>query len=66
MPIEFARPETGTVTERLARNGIVVLPHLVEGETLAGMQRAFAHALGRLRINLCSWYEKSEVHRDMV
>ena len=66
MHTHAAEPAATSVTDQLARDGIVVLPRFIEGEPLAGMQHAFAHALARPRINLVSGYEKSELHRDMV
>lgn len=66
MLTETRAPQTASVADRLTRDGIVVLPRFLEGARLEGMQRAFSHALGRLRVNLCSGYEKSETLRDMV
>ena len=51
----------------LERDGIVLLPGFVSGSRLASMQKAFRHALDRLRLNVSSpGYEKSERFRDMV
>lgn len=54
------------VVRDLERDGIVVLPAFASGARLAGMQSAFGRVLGRLRVNVASGYEKTEVHRDMV
>lgn len=55
-----------SVVQRLEADGIVLLPGFLEGQHLAAMQAAFRQALGRLRINVASGFEKSELYRDMV
>lgn len=50
----------------LNRNGIVMLPTLLNHEQLAGMQRAFEARLHRLRWNNFDGYEKTEPYRHMI
>ncbi len=66
MLAQTAEPATESLSDRLSEDGIVVLPGFIQGEQLAGMQRGFAHALGRMRVNVTAGFEKSEVYRDMV
>jgi hypothetical protein len=54
------------VTAELEREGIVVLPGLVGGESLRGMQRAFEARLTRMRWNDADGYEKTERYRHMI
>jgi hypothetical protein len=58
--------ESARILHQLERDGVVVLPGFVSGARLAGMQRAFAHALQRLKVNTTAGFEKSELLRDMV
>jgi hypothetical protein len=50
----------------LEQDGIVLLPELLSKEQLAGMQRAFALRLRRLRWNDFDGYQKTERYRHMV
>jgi ectoine hydroxylase-related dioxygenase (phytanoyl-CoA dioxygenase family) len=65
-------PETAPATsasqllDRLNTDGIAILPSFVQGETLAGMQRAFESRLQRLRWNNFEGYEQTERFRLMV
>lgn len=52
--------------DRLNTDGIAILPSFVQGETLAGMQRAFESRLQRLRWNNFDGYEQTERFRLMV
>ncbi len=52
--------------ERLDEDGIVVVPDLLSPNQLAGMQRAFASRLKRLRWNDFDGYEQTELYRHMV
>ena len=54
------------VLGQLEQSGIVVLPGFVQGEMLAGMQRAFELRLKRLRWNNFDGYERTERFRLMV
>ena len=58
--------EAAPVLARLEQDGIAILPGFLSGERLAGMRRAFEHALQQLRLNTTPGYEKTEIHRDMV
>jgi hypothetical protein len=59
-------PHTDDLSDRLDRDGIVVLPNLLTPKQLEGMQRAFASRLLRLRWNNFEGYEKTEPYRHMV
>ena len=50
----------------LEADGIVQLPALLRPDQLAGMQRAFASRLKRLRWNDFEGYEQTELYRHMV
>ncbi len=50
----------------LRSNGIVALPTLVSPDQLAGMQRAFAARLLRIRWNNFDGYEKTEPYRHVI
>ncbi len=50
----------------LEERGIVLLPNLLTGEQLSGMQRTFEARLRRLRWNNFDGYEKTELYRHMV
>ena len=54
------------ISEQLEKDGVVVLPGLLAGETLRSMQLAFASRLRRLRWNDVDGYEKTERFRHMV
>src|SRR5262245_38608846 len=54
------------LTTELNERGIVLLPDLLTGEQLRGMQTAFAARLRRLRWNDVDGYEKTESYRHMV
>jgi Phytanoyl-CoA dioxygenase (PhyH) len=51
---------------QLETDGITILPNLLAPEQLAGMQRAFAARLRRLRWNNFEGYQKTEPYRHMV
>src|SRR5436305_116367 len=53
-------------SKRLEQDGIVVIPGLLSGEMLRGMQAAFARRLRRPRWNNADGYEKTERFRHMV
>ncbi|MGH7717449.1 MAG: phytanoyl-CoA dioxygenase family protein [Gemmatimonadaceae bacterium] len=55
-----------SITQELEEKGIVVLPELVKGEQLRGMQEAFASRLRRIRWNNVDGFEKTERYRHMV
>jgi hypothetical protein len=50
----------------LETNGIAVLPSLLSGEQLRGMQRAFESRLRRMRWNNFDGYLKTERYRHMI
>jgi len=50
----------------LDRDGITALPPLVNATQLAGMQRAFAARLRRMRWSSSDGYERTEIYRHMV
>jgi Phytanoyl-CoA dioxygenase (PhyH) len=54
------------LTQQLERHGIALLSNLVRGGQLAGMRRAFAARLKRLRFNDVDGYEMTERYRHMV
>jgi len=54
------------ISEQLEKDGVVVLPGFLAGETLRSMQLAFASRLRRLRWNDVDGYEKTERFRHMV
>jgi len=49
-----------SLAEQLQREGVVLLPGLVTGEQLAGMQRSFDQRLRHQRWNDCDGYEKTD------
>jgi len=57
---------TTTVLEQLERDGVAVLSGFIQGEQLAGMQRAFESRLQRMRWNYFEGYERTERFRHMV
>jgi len=57
---------TATVLEQLERDGVAVLSGFIQGEQLAGIQRAFASRLQRMRWNYFEGYERTERFRHMV
>ena len=59
-------PQVDDLFSRLEKDGIVVLPDLVQPEALRAMQRAFASRLRRLRCNNLDGYQKTEPYRHMV
>ena len=58
--------ESTELSAQLDRDGILLLPRLVNDEQLAGMQKAFAARLNRLRWNNFDGYEKTEPYRHMI
>lgn len=58
--------QSGELCAKLERDGILTLPRLLSDEQLAGMQRAFAARLERLRWNNFEGYEKTEPYRHMI
>lgn len=63
---EIVASESDELCARLERDGIVPLPRLLNDEQLAGMQRAFAARLERLRWNNFEGFEKTEPYRHMI
>jgi hypothetical protein len=57
---------TSRLAKELEHKGIVVVGDLLRPEQLAGMQRAFARRLRRLRWNNFDGYEKTERYRHLV
>jgi hypothetical protein len=55
-----------SLAEQLERDGIVLIPDLLDGAQLTGMQKAFAARLARLRWNDVDGYEQTEPYRHMV
>ena len=58
--------DTSSLASDLERDGIVVLPNFVGGETLKSMQKTFATMLKRMRWNDFAGYEKTEPYRHMI
>jgi hypothetical protein len=58
--------DAGAVLREIEVNGIALLPGLIDAETLAGMQRAFAARLKHLRWNNVDGYAMTERYRHMV
>src|SRR5207253_9958074 len=54
------------LTKELEENGIVIIPDLLTGSQLRGMQVAFNARLRRMRWNNFDGYEKTERYRHMV
>lgn len=54
------------LVKTLDRDGIVRLPGLLDNETLASMQQAFATRLKSLRFSHFDGYERTEIYRHMV
>ncbi len=63
---EAAASRADRVLAQLEQDGIALLPDLLTAGQLAGMQRAFALRLRRLRWNDFDGYEKTERYRHMV
>jgi hypothetical protein len=59
-------PQVDGLVARLERDGIVVLPELLQPETLRAMQETFASRLRRPRWNNFDGYQKTEPYRHMV
>ncbi len=55
-----------SVVETLDTDGVVVLPNFVQGDSLAGMQRAFRQGLSRMRWNTFDGFRQTELFRHMV
>jgi hypothetical protein len=53
-------------TRQLELDGVVVIPDLIDGETLRAMQDAFASRLRRLRWNDFDGFEMTEPYRHMI
>jgi Phytanoyl-CoA dioxygenase (PhyH) len=66
LPAEPVARPVHPITAELERDGIVVLPGLVTGDALKGMQEAFASRLVRMRWNDGDGFEKTERYRHMV
>ncbi|HKP45001.1 MAG TPA: phytanoyl-CoA dioxygenase family protein [Pyrinomonadaceae bacterium] len=65
----FCAPDVAQVTElshRLHRDGLIVLPSLVDLKTLRSMQKSFEVRLQRLRWNNYDGYQKTEPYRHLV
>ncbi len=54
------------IAEQLDRDGVALIPGFANGEWLAGMRRAFTHALERPRWNTFDGYRQTELFRHMV
>ncbi len=54
------------LAEQLERDGIALVPDLLDGTQLTGMQKALAARLSRLRWNDVDGYEQTEPYRHMV
>lgn len=59
-------PQVDELVSRLERDGIVILPDLIDPIALRAMQEAFASRLLRLRWNNFDGYQKTEPYRHMV
>ena len=66
MIAETLSPPSAAALAQLQRDGIAVLPGFVSGRQLEDMQAAFTHALSRMRVNVVTGFELTELHRDMV
>jgi hypothetical protein len=62
----FDQPTADRLLAELETEGIVLLPNLLSGEQLRGMQLAFEARLQRLRWNNFDGYHKTEPYRHMV
>jgi Phytanoyl-CoA dioxygenase (PhyH) len=60
-----SRLEIDALVDQLRRDGIVMLPQLVDSTQLSDMQHAFKARLGRMRLNNLDGYEK-ERYRHVV
>jgi phytanoyl-CoA dioxygenase PhyH len=60
------RSEADALATELDTKGIVVLPNILTPDQLAGMQRAFAARLKRMRWNNFDGYRKTEPFRLMI
>ena len=58
--------DSAVVLRELEEHGIALVPGLIDADTLAGMQRAFAARLQRLRWNNVDGYAMTERYRHMV
>jgi hypothetical protein len=54
------------LAEQLERDGIALIPDLLDGATRTGMQKAFEARLARLRWNDVDGYEQTEPQRHVV
>ena len=64
-----ASPEASLVEsllDDLRTNGIILLPNLIDADSLSAMQEAFASKLRRMRWNNFDGYQKTEPYRHMV
>lgn len=66
LPSVVAGREVEFLVSRLEQDGIVLVPDLIQPETLRAMQEAFAAHLQRLRWNNFEGYQKTEPYRHMV
>jgi len=55
-----------SIAQDLETDGVALLPQLVDAQTMADMQSAFAARLNRLRWNDQDGYERTELYRHMV
>src|SRR5437016_7036617 len=60
------RSQADHLAAELDKNGIVVLPSILEPEQLRGMQSAFESRLRRIRWNNFDGYKRTELYREMV
>lgn len=58
--------EVTHLVSRLEKDGLVVLPSLIDDSTLKAMQQAFAARLTQVRWNNFDGYQKTEPYRHMV
>ena len=61
-----AAADVDELYSQLDRNGVVLLPSLLDNKQLSGMQLAFESRLRRMRWNNFDGYEKTEPYRHMV
>lgn len=57
---------TESILDQIERDGVAILPGFIQGERLAGMQRAFESRLHQMRWNYFDGYERTERFRLMV
>jgi hypothetical protein len=60
------RSQADHLSDELEKNGIIILPFILEPEQLRGMQLAFASRLRRIRWNNFDGYQRTELYREFV